>query len=186
MYDKIRDNLLIEAKPNTELNTQMTNSYYELLVFCGRIKEYFGGYPSVSELSTYGRELLLSFKDKVLDFGHNEQIIQPLRDFQNRVHIVFDTLLHHEDPRESKKDMMATYEILRKAINIQKPQRPIYDTDDLKLFQMTVEAYKKKGTPKHFLDSQNLSNEQKADLYDRAIYSEKGRYPKNNPYKNDV
>ena len=83
-------------------------------------------------------------------------------------------------------DMMATYEILKKAINIGKPQPSIGDKDDLKLFQMTVEAYKRKGTPKHFLDSQNLSNEQKADLYDRAIYSEKGRYPKNNPYKNNV
>jgi hypothetical protein len=48
---------------------------------------------------------------------------------------------------------------------------------------MTVEAYKKKGTPKHFLDSQNLSNEQRAELYDRAIFTEKGRYPKNNPYR---
>ena len=54
---------------------------------------------------------------------------------------------------------------------------------DLNLFQMAVEAYKKKGTPKYFLDSQNLSNERKADLYDRVIYSEKGRHPKNNPYK---
>ena len=69
------------------------------------------------------------------------------------------------------------------ARNIGKPQQPNNTTDDLKLFQMTVDAYKKKGTPKHFLDSQNLSNEQRADLYDRAIYSEKGRHPKNNPYK---
>ena len=186
LYDKIRDNLLSENKPNAELNSAITNSYYDLLVFCGRIKEYFGGYPSASEVSTYGRELLSSLRDKVLDFGHNEQIIQPLRDFENRVNIVFDILLHHEDPRESKMDMMATYEFLKKAINIGKPQQSISDTDDLKLFQMTVEAYKRKGTPKHFLDSQNLSNEQKADLYDRAIYSEKGHYPKNNPYKNNV
>ena len=67
--------------------------------------------------------------------------------------------------------------------NIGKPKQPHNTTDELKLFQMTVEAYKKKGTPKHFLDSQNLSNEQRADLYDRALYSEKGRHPKNNPYK---
>lgn len=66
---------------------------------------------------------------------------------------------------------------------IGKPQQIDSTLDDFKLFQMAVEAYNKKGTPKHFLDSQNLPNEQKADLYDRAIYSEKGRYPKNNPYK---
>jgi len=66
---------------------------------------------------------------------------------------------------------------------IGKPQQINSRNDDLKLFQITVEAYKKKGTPKHFLDSQNLSNEQKADLYDRIFCSEKGRYSKNNPYK---
>jgi len=55
---------------------------------------------------------------------------------------------------------------------------------DLELFKLTVEAYKKKGTPKHFLDSQSITNEQRADLYHRAISSEKGRPPKNNPYKN--
>lgn len=186
LYDQIRDNFLTETKPRAELNRGISNSSYELLVFCGRIKEYFGGYPSTSEVSTYGRELLLGLRDNVLDFGHNEQIIQPLRDFENRVHIVSDDLLRDEDPRESKKDMMATYELLKKAINIGKPQQSINNTDDLKLFQMTVEAYKRKGTPKHFLDSQNLSNEQKADLYDRAIYSEKGRYPKSNPYKENV
>jgi len=58
-----------------------------------------------------------------------------------------------------------------------------HTTDELILFQMAVEAYKKKGTPKHFLDSQKLSNEQRADLYDRVIYSEKGHHPKKNPYK---
>ena len=102
LYSKIRDNLLTETKIKANLNGEINNSYYELLVFCGRIKEYFSGYPSASEASTYGRELLLSFRDKVLDFGHDEKIIQPLRDFENRVNIVFDILLHHEDPKESR------------------------------------------------------------------------------------
>lgn len=71
-------------------------------------------------------------------------------------------------------------------INIEKHQHLENNPYDLKLFQMAVEAYKKKGTPKYFLDSQKLSNEQKADLYDRVIYSEKRRHPKNNPYKENL
>lgn len=116
LYSKIGDILLIDAKPKAESNREVSSRSDELLVFCGRIKEYFGGYPSASEVSSNGRELVSDLKDKVLDFGHDEQIIQPLRDFQNRVHIVFDRLLHHEDTRESKKDMILTYELLKKAI----------------------------------------------------------------------
>jgi len=58
--------------------------------------------------------------------------------------------------------------------------------DELRLFEMTVAAYKRKGTPVDFLNSQKLTDEQKADLYDRAIFSEKGKNPKNNPFKVDL
>ena len=69
------------------------------------------------------------------------------------------------------------------AENVGKPQSQNNAVNDLQLFEMTVKAYKEKGTPKYFLDAQNLTNEQKADLFDRAILSKKGRYPKSNPYK---
>jgi hypothetical protein len=54
---------------------------------------------------------------------------------------------------------------------------------DLRLFELASEAYRRRGTPKYFLDSQTLSNEQKAQLYDKVVLSERGRPAKNNPYK---
>lgn len=54
---------------------------------------------------------------------------------------------------------------------------------DLRLFELAAEAYRRRGTPKYFLDSQTLTNEQKAQLYDNVVLSERGRPAKNNPYK---
>ncbi len=64
-----------------------------------------------------------------------------------------------------------------------KPKVEKEQSHDLELFKLAVKAYRKKGTPRYFLDSQSITNEQRADLYHRAISSEKGRPPKNNPYK---
>jgi hypothetical protein len=54
---------------------------------------------------------------------------------------------------------------------------------DLRLFELAAEAYRRRGTPKHFLDSQTLTKTQKSDLYDKVILSTRGRPAKNNPYK---
>ena len=54
---------------------------------------------------------------------------------------------------------------------------------DLRIFELGVQAYKRRGTPKYFLDSQSLTNEQRARLYESIVMSEKGRRPKNNPYR---
>ncbi len=54
---------------------------------------------------------------------------------------------------------------------------------DLRLFELAAEAYGRRGTPKYFLDSQTLTNEQKAQLYNNVVLSERGRPAKNNPYK---
>ena len=54
---------------------------------------------------------------------------------------------------------------------------------DLRLFELAAEAYQRRGTPKYFLDSQTLTQEQKAELYDKVVLSERGRPAKNNPYK---
>ncbi len=54
---------------------------------------------------------------------------------------------------------------------------------DLRLFELAAEAYRRRGTPKYFLDSQTLTIKQKAELYDKVVLSERGRPAKNNPYK---
>jgi len=54
---------------------------------------------------------------------------------------------------------------------------------DIRLFELAAEAYRRRGTPKYFLDSQTLTENQKAELYNKVILSERGRPPKNNPYK---
>ena len=53
---------------------------------------------------------------------------------------------------------------------------------DLRLFELAAEAYRRRGTPKFFLDSQTLTQAQKAELYDKVVMSERGRPTKNNPY----
>lgn len=54
---------------------------------------------------------------------------------------------------------------------------------DLRLFELAAEAYRRRGTPKYFLDSQTLTIKQKAELYDKVVLSERGKPAKNNPYK---
>jgi hypothetical protein len=54
---------------------------------------------------------------------------------------------------------------------------------DLRIFELAAQAYRRRGTPKHFLDSQTLTNQQRAELYDRVVLSERGRPAKNNPYR---
>lgn len=56
---------------------------------------------------------------------------------------------------------------------------------DLRLFELASQAYRKRGTPKYFLDSQHLSQKQKSDLYERVVLAERGRPAKNNPYDDD-
>ncbi len=56
---------------------------------------------------------------------------------------------------------------------------------DLRLFELASNAYRKRGTPKFFLDSQDLSREQKAELYDRVVLENRGRPAKNNPYREE-
>lgn len=54
---------------------------------------------------------------------------------------------------------------------------------DPRLLGLAAMAYRRSGTPKHFLDSQTLSKMQKAELYDKVVLSERGKPAKNNPYK---
>jgi len=54
---------------------------------------------------------------------------------------------------------------------------------DLRLFELAAGAYRRRGTPKYFLDSQTLTKSQKAELYDKVVLSERGRPAKNNPYR---
>jgi TIR domain len=54
---------------------------------------------------------------------------------------------------------------------------------DLRLFELALKEYKRSGTPKYFLDSQSLTNNQRAELYDRVVLAGRGHPSKNNPYK---
>jgi thioredoxin-related protein len=51
------------------------------------------------------------------------------------------------------------------------------------LIEKALEEFLKKGTPVNYIDTLDLSNEEKADIYDKACLRKKGRLPKNNPYK---
>lgn len=55
--------------------------------------------------------------------------------------------------------------------------------EDLRIFELAVEAFRRRGTPKYFLDSQSLTEAQRAALYDKVVQSERGRPAKNNPYR---
>lgn len=54
---------------------------------------------------------------------------------------------------------------------------------DMRLFELASQAYRKRGTPKYFLDSQDITQEQKSELYERVVLAERRRPAKNNPYK---
>ena len=51
-------------------------------------------------------------------------------------------------------------------------------------FRLVIEDYERRGTPKHMIDTlDDLSQEGKAVLYERAIRWKKGKPPKSNPYR---
>ena len=50
-------------------------------------------------------------------------------------------------------------------------------------FKMVIDDYKVKGTPKTMIDTfDDLTNQEKAALYDRAVMWKKALKPKSNPY----
>lgn len=62
-------------------------------------------------------------------------------------------------------------------------EKPVVDPLlDLRLFELASKAYRLRGTPKHFLDSQSLTQKQRAELYDRVLIAERGHASKHNPY----
>ena len=64
-----------------------------------------------------------------------------------------------------------------------KAVEPLDPATDLRIFELASEAYRRRGTPKFFLDSQSLSNEQRAEIYDKVLLAERGGPSKNNPYR---
>lgn len=53
----------------------------------------------------------------------------------------------------------------------------------LKHIEQGVEEYKRAGTPKKVIDTFNISQEQKAEIYDTVLLRVKGRPGKSNPYR---
>ncbi len=62
-------------------------------------------------------------------------------------------------------------------------ENPVHD---LRLFELALADYRRRGTPKYFLDSQSLTDEQRAELYDKAVLAGRGRPAKSNPYRGDA
>lgn len=116
LYSQIGTGALFNTKPESETGNQVSKDVHDLLVYCGKIREFFCGYPSIAEVDSKGRELLGGLREKVLDFGYKDNLIQPLRDFENRAQIVFDILLNREDSREAKKDLSSVFKLLRHKI----------------------------------------------------------------------
>lgn len=76
-------------------------------------------------------------------------------------------------------------QIERKIDRVKIKPKVIDSTDpvlELRTFELAADAYRRRGTPKYFLDSQTLTKKQKAELYDKVILAERGRSAKNNPY----
>lgn len=76
-------------------------------------------------------------------------------------------------------------EKLNRSFEQTPPEVEIDPLNDLRLLELASKAYRKRGTPKFFLDGQNLTQLQKAELYDRIVLEERGRPAKNNPYRVD-
>lgn len=55
--------------------------------------------------------------------------------------------------------------------------------NDQRILQLAHEAYRKSGSPKLFLDSQSLTNSQRAELYHKVVLARKGKLAKKNPYR---
>lgn len=57
------------------------------------------------------------------------------------------------------------------------------ETYKLDLINKAVKEYKKTGTPKKIIDTFDIPNDTKAEIYDKACIIKKGRPSKHNPYK---
>ncbi|GGG55965.1 hypothetical protein GCM10011403_11370 [Pseudohongiella nitratireducens] len=92
---------------------------------------------------------------------------------------------------EAQRDafVLDLFRKLEKKLSVNVPQRSntstIDQVIDLRLFELASKAYRVRGTPKYFLDSQNLTIQQKSELYERVILAERGRSTKSNPYSAD-
>lgn len=51
--------------------------------------------------------------------------------------------------------------------------------------EKALEEFLKKGTPVNFINTLDIPDEEKADIYDKACLRKKGRLPKENPYKRE-
>ncbi len=84
-----------------------------------------------------------------------------------------------QQSNESKKEIA---ELLKSFENIQK------ETNDRVLFQHrleeSIQEYRRTGTPVRVIDTyDNMTEEEKADLYDAVMLREKGRLGKSNKYR---
>ncbi|HAT9096987.1 TPA: hypothetical protein JBB34_00595 [Legionella pneumophila subsp. pneumophila] len=59
-----------------------------------------------------------------------------------------------------------------------------YDKEVFKqqLIEKALEEFIRKGTPIGYINTLDVSDEEKADIYNKACLRKKGRLPKNNPY----
>ena len=84
--------------------------------------------------------------------------------------------------QQSKESQGEIKNLLSVLENLQNNNRVVFIA---KVLEESIEEYKRAGTPVRVLDSyDNLTDEEKADLYDKVSLRVKGRLGKSNKYRN--
>ena len=84
--------------------------------------------------------------------------------------------LQSEESQEEIKNLLSVLE------NLQNNNRAVFMA---KILEEAIDEYRRAGTPVKVLDSYNdLTDEEKADLYDKVMLRVKGRLGKSNKYRN--
>lgn len=93
-------------------------------------------------------------------------------------HIYYKKSLNNQS-KETQKEITELLQLLQEPQQVQN-ERVIYQ----QRLEESIKEYKRAGTPVQIIDTYtNLSDEQKADLYDAVMLRVKGRLGKSNKYR---
>lgn len=87
-----------------------------------------------------------------------------------------------------KKNLKNQENELSKQINawkilVEPHAKNTQETLKLQYIELAVDEYKKTGTPVKVIDTFNISNNEKSDVYNTVMMRVKGRLGKSNPYR---
>lgn len=90
----------------------------------------------------------------------------------------------HQQSTESQKEIKELLKDMENLENLKDINKNIFMA---KVLDEAIEEYRRSGTPVRLLDSyDNLSLEEKADLYDKVMFRVKGRLGKSNKYRKQL